>query len=66
MLLVQAKYRTEEGWGTVEYPVILVEEGPMGFIISCYQNTAMAHVGKAQAGIFDVMEYEVYENEDAN
>ncbi len=63
---MQAKYRTDEGWGTIDYPIIMVEEGPMGFVISCYANTALAHVGNAQAGIFDVMEYEVFQNEDSN
>ena len=63
---MQAKYRTGEGWGSIDYPIILVEEGPLGFVISCYKNTALAHVGNAAAGIFDVMEYEVFENEDTN
>ena len=58
---MKAKYRTErELWGIMDYPVVLVSEAKNSFILTGYASESASQSESPQAGIYDVMEFEIF------
>lgn len=61
---MKAKYRTAgQTWGIMDYPVILVAESEGSFVITGYPSEHMAELEHPLAGLYDVMEFEIFHDE---
>lgn len=59
---MKAKYRSAgQSWGIMDYPVILVTEAENSFVITGYASEHMIELERPNAGIYDVMEFEIHD-----
>lgn len=65
-LKLQCKYRTPHGWDNKEYKVILVDQMDNGpFILTGFNKETDIDIGRVAFGVTDVLEFELFEDEDA-
>lgn len=64
--MAQLKYRTHEGiWGSIDYPVIGIEQNENNHMFTAYGYNSESEVDftAARCAISDLVEYELYENQ---
>jgi hypothetical protein len=63
--VIKAQYRTACGsWGVMDQPYITVEEVEGSFVITAYSSPHDVAVANMIAGIYDVMEFQIFNDQE--